>query len=129
MTMKEGIIGNILLALIWGGFPFSVCDDGIYFSVTLDTPRVVHLLYTPAYVNHRRSFAAHTSGGPENSWSTSARASMEDIVEPKRSSSNSLMGPQTLCHVFVCGPVMHIATTIILLNLWLWLRFVYIYQV
>ena len=52
-------------------------------------------IYTSAYIHHRRSFAVHTSGGPENSWSMSAwaRAIMEAIVEPKRSSLPGDMGP------------------------------------
>ena len=57
------------------------------------TPPVV---YTNVYVHHRRSFAAHTSGGPENSWSMPAWAInwaiMEAVVEPKRSSILRGMG-------------------------------------
>ena len=32
------------------------------------------MTYTSDYIHHRRSFAAHTSDGPENSWSMSAWA-------------------------------------------------------
>ena len=60
-------------------------------SVIYTTGGVYKRLYTPpvvyisAYIHYRRSFAAHTSGGPENSWSTSAWAGalMQAIVEPK----------------------------------------------
>ena len=77
---------------------------------------MVHLLYTPpvvyisAYVHHRRSFAAQTSGGPENSWSMSiwAGAIMEAIVEPKRSSIPRVMAPLKCCAI--CRPVVYIAT-------------------
>ena len=55
-------------------------------------------MYTSAYIHQRRSFAAHTSGGLENSWSMSAwaRAIMEAIVEPKRSSLPGVMGPSKI---------------------------------
>ena len=75
-------------------------------------------MYTSACIHHRHSFAAHTSGGPENSWSMSqwARAIVEAIVEPKRSSLPRVMGPsKILCDIFVCRPVMYIATIIILI--------------
>ena len=74
----------------------------------LYTPPVVYLLYTPpvvyisAYVHHRRSFAAHTSGGPVNSWSMSAWAGaiLDAIVEPKRSSIPRVMGlSKLLCDI------------------------------
>ena len=37
----------------------------LILTVMLYTPPVV---YTNVYIHHRLSFAAHASGGPENSW-------------------------------------------------------------
>ena len=65
-------------------------------KVRLYTTGGVSVVYTNVYVHHRRSFAAHTSGGPENSWSMPAWAInwaiMEAVVEPKRSSILRGMG-------------------------------------
>ena len=54
----------------------------------------IHHRWCIYYIDPRRSFAAHTSGGPENSWSMStwATAIMEAIVEPKRSSIPRVTG-------------------------------------
>ena len=69
------------------------------------------VMYTSAYIHHRRSFAAHTSGGPENSWSMSAlwpRAIMAAIVEPKRSSLPRVLGPsKILCDMYTCDVYSH----------------------
>ena len=88
-----------------------------FLTAVLYASPVMHLLctspatYTSAYIHHRRSFAAHTSGGPENSWSMSAlwpRAIMAAIVEPKRSSLPRVMGPsKILCDMYTCDVYSH----------------------
>ena len=75
-----------------------MCDmstGGVYRHISLYARPVV---YTSAYIHHRRSFAGHTSGDPDNSWSMSAwaRAIMEAIVEPKWSSPPRVMGPSKI---------------------------------
>ena len=70
----------------------------------LYTPPVLYLfytapvVYTSAYIQHRRPFAAHASGGLENIWSMSAwaRAIMEAVVEPKRSSLPRVVAPSEI---------------------------------
>ena len=50
----------------------TVCDmwtGGVYSHISLYPPTMV---YISACIYHQRSFAAHTSGGPENSWTMSA---------------------------------------------------------
>ena len=75
-----------------------LCDmwtGGVHGHVPLYTPPMV---YTIAYIHYRRSFTAHTSGGPEISWGVSAwaRGIMSTLVEPKRSSIPRVMGPSRM---------------------------------